>query len=628
MILEKVNYPSDIKKLTIEELSQLAQEIRKLIIDTVSVNGGHLASSLGTVELTIALHYVFNTPEDKIIWDVGHQAYAHKILTGRKNKFSTLRQFNGLSGFLKRDESEYDAFGAGHSSTSVSAALGIKEALRIKGNKDTKVVAVIGDGSLTAGLAFEGLDQAGHLRRNLIVVVNDNGMSIYPNVGAISNFFSRKMTSSKFAGIRKKIKEFILSLPERFSNPLYKVAQRTEVSVKSFITPGILFEGLGFQYVGPIKGHNLKELIETFNNVKNWDGAVLVHIKTQKGKGYPYAEKNPVLWHGVGPFNKQTGTALSKNNTVPTYTKVFSDAIIELAEQDDKIVAITAAMPDGTGVEGFAEKFPDRFYDVGIAEQHGITFAAGLATEGLKPIAAIYSTFLQRAFDQVIHDVCIQNLGVTIAIDRAGIVGQDGPTHHGTFDLSYLRMMPNMTIMSPKDEEELRDMLFTALNLGKPCAVRYPRGSAVGVTLSSGFKFIPVGKAELLEDGTDVAIIAIGDMVVPSLIARNILLSNYGINAAVVNARFVKPLDEQLLTEIASRFELIVTVENNVVAGGFGSGIIEFFNSKRFNRNRFVVIGIPDLFVPHGDQNKLKEWYDLYPEGIAKRIYSFLVHKI
>ncbi len=623
MILEKVNYPKDIKNLTIEELSQLASEIREEITNTVSTNGGHLASSLGTVELTIALHYVFDTPNDKIIWDVGHQAYAHKILTGRKDKFKTLRQFNGLSGFLKRDESEYDVFGAGHSSTSISAALGIKEALKICGNNNSKVVAVIGDGSLTAGIAFEGLDQAGHLRRNLIVVVNDNGMSIYPNVGAISNFFSRKLTSSRFARMRKSIKDFILSLPKRFGDPLYRVAQRTEVSFKSFVTPGILFEGLGFQYIGPIKGHNLEELIETFNNVKNWDGAVLVHVKTQKGKGYEYAEKDPVFWHGVGPFDKKTGQVLSKNNSVPTYTKVFSESIIKLAENDKKIVAITAAMPDGTGLEDFSRRFPDRFYDVGIAEQHGITFAAGLAAEGLKPIAAIYSTFLQRAFDQVIHDVCLQHLGVTISMDRAGIVGQDGPTHHGTFDISYLRMIPNITLMSPKDEEELRHMLFTAVNLGSPCALRYPRGNGVGVNLTDTFKSIPIGSGEILETGNDIAIVAIGDMVMPSVIARNILLS-YGISATVVNARFIKPLDEQMLNDLAARFEVIVTVENNVIAGGFGSAVMELLNNKQINRNRFITIGIPDLFVPHGDQNKLKEIYDLYPEGIAKRIHAMM----
>jgi 1-deoxy-D-xylulose-5-phosphate synthase len=623
MTIERVNYPADIKNLTIEELSQLARDIREEITNTVSMNGGHLASSLGTVELTIALHYVFDTPNDKIIWDVGHQSYAHKILTGRKDKFKTLRQFNGLSGFLKRDESEYDVFGAGHSSTSISAALGVKEALKICGNDASKVVAVIGDGSLTAGLAFEGLDQAGHLRRNLIVVVNDNGMSIYPNVGALSNFLSRKLTSSRFARMRKSIKDFILSLPKRFGDPLYKVAQRTEVSFKSFVTPGILFEGLGFQYIGPIKGHNLKELIETFNNVKNWDGAVLVHVKTQKGKGYEYAEKDPVFWHGVGPFDRKTGRVLSKNNSAPTYTKVFSDAVIALAENDKKIVAITAAMPDGTGLEEFAKRFPGRFYDVGIAEQHGITFAAGLATEGLKPIAAIYSTFLQRAFDQIIHDVCLQNLGVTIAMDRAGIVGQDGPTHHGAFDISYLRMIPNITLMSPKDEEELRHMLFTAVNLGRPCAVRYPRGNGLGVRLSDTFRSLPIGSGEILETGNDVAIVAIGDMVMPSLIARNILLS-YGISATVANARFIKPLDEQMLTDLAARFEVIVTVENNVLAGGFGSAIMEFLNNKQMNRNRFITIGIPDIFVPHGDQNKLKEIYDLYPEGIAKKIRALM----
>ncbi|MGB9734731.1 MAG: 1-deoxy-D-xylulose-5-phosphate synthase [bacterium] len=626
MILERINYPSDIKNLTIKELYTLADEIRETIIDAVSVNGGHLASSLGVVELTIALHYVFDAPKDKIVWDVGHQAYAHKILTGRKERINTLRQLDGISGFLRRDESEYDVFGAGHSSTSISAALGIKEALRIHGDNNSKVIAVIGDGSLTAGLAFEGLDQAGHLRRNLIVVVNDNGMSIYPNVGAISNFLSRKLTSSRFARMRKRIKDFILSLPKRFSDPLYKVAQRTEVSFKSFVTPGVLFEGLGFQYIGPIKGHNLEELIETFNNIKNWDGAVLVHVKTQKGRGYEYAEKNPVFWHGVSPFDKKTGKILNSNNTAPTYTKVFSNAVIELAEMDERIVAITAAMPDGTGLEEFAKRFPDRFYDVGIAEQHGITFAAGLATQGLKPIAAIYSTFLQRAFDQVIHDVCLQNLGVTIAMDRAGIVGQDGPTHHGVFDISYLRLIPNITLMAPKDEDELRHMLFTAVNLGTPCAIRYPRGASVGVKLSDTFNALSVGRAEILEYGNDILIIAIGDMVVPSLKARDILLSN-GIGATVVNARFIKPLDERLITELASRFEIIVTVENNVIAGGFGSAIMELLNSKQSNKNRFITIGIPDTFVSHGDQNRLKELYDLYPEGIAKRVLMN-IHKV
>ncbi len=625
MILDRIQGPSDLKSLTMDELLLLAREVRERITDTVAATGGHLASSLGTVELTIALHYVFNAPVDKIVWDVGHQAYAHKILTGRNDRFGTLRQYGGVSGFLKRDESEYDAFGAGHSSTSISAALGIKEALKINGDDDAKVVAVIGDGSLTAGLAFEGLDQAGHLRRNLIVVVNDNGMSIYPNVGALSNFFSRKMTSSRFARLRRSIKDFIRSLPKRFGDPLYKVAQRTEASFKSFVTPGILFEGLGFQYIGPIKGHSLRELIETFNNIKDWDGAVLVHVKTQKGRGYEYAEKDPVFWHGVGPFDRKTGRVLSKSNAAPTYTRVFSDAIIRLAEQDRKVVAITAAMPDGTGLEEFARRFPERFYDVGIAEQHGITFAAGLSTQGLKPVAAIYSTFMQRAFDQVIHDVCLQNLGVTIMMDRAGIVGQDGPTHHGAFDLSYMRMIPNMTVMSPKDEDELRHLLFTAINLGRPAVVRYPRGNAVGVKLSDDFKTIPVGSAEVLEDGSDIAIVAIGDMVVPSLIARNIL-SSYGIHATVVNARFVKPLDEQLLTDIASRFEVIATVENNVLAGGFGSAVMELLHSRHISNNRFITIGIPDVFVTHGDQGRLKELYDLYPEGIAKRIHSLLAN--
>ncbi|MCL4477926.1 MAG: 1-deoxy-D-xylulose-5-phosphate synthase [Deltaproteobacteria bacterium] len=623
MILEKINNPSDLKKLKLDELVLLADEIRTEIIDTVSVNGGHLSASLGAVELVIALHYVFDTPNDKIIWDVGHQAYAHKLITGRREQFKTLRLFNGISGFLKRDESEYDVFGAGHSSTSISAALGIKEALKIKKDKDSKVVAVIGDGSLTAGIAFEGLDHSGHLRSDLIVVVNDNGMSISPNVGAISNFLSRKMTSSRFAHLRKRIKDFIRSLPGRFSVSLYSVAKRTEASFKSLVTPGILFEGLGFQYIGPIKGHNIKELVETFENVKNWDGAVLVHIKTQKGKGYEPAEKDPVFWHGVGSFDKLSGRVNSNGNKIPSYTKVFGDSLIKLAGQDDKIVAITAAMPDGTGLEQFKNIFPDRFYDIGIAEQHGITFAAGLAVEGLKPVAAIYSTFLQRAFDQIIHDVCLQNLGVTMALDRAGIVGQDGPTHHGIFDLSYLRLIPNMVIMAPKDEEELRHMLYTSVNLGKPCAIRYPRGKGIGVPITNGFRTIPVGKGEIVEKGNDVAIVAIGDMVYPSLRAREILVS-HGISASVVNARFVKPIDEQLLTELAQKFEVIFTVENNTGIGGFGSAVTEFLAARALKYNRIYTISLPDIFVPHGDQNKLKELYDLYPEGIAKRIILFL----
>jgi len=513
--LDRINTPADIKGLTMEELPSLAAEIRDKILQTVSANGGHLSSSLGVVELTIALHYVFDAPRDRIVWDVGHQAYAHKLLTGRRRAFSTLRQFGGISGFPRREESRYDTFTVGHSSTSISAALGMAEARDLRG-EDHKVIAVIGDGSMTAGLAFEGLNQGGALKKDLIIVLNDNEMSISPNVGALSSYLSRHMTGDFYVSIQKIVENLLRNIPG-IGEPMLKAAKRLEDSLKGLVVPGMVFEELGFEYVGPIKGHRFDRLIRTFENVKKLNRPVLVHVATQKGKGYEPAEKRPSLFHGVGPFDRETGTLHGKPAGAPTYTEVFGKMLTRLAFEDERIVAVSAAMPGGTGLKYFAEKIPDRFYDVGIAEQHGVTFSAGLATEGFKPVAAIYSTFLQRAYDQILHDVCLPDLPVVFAMDRAGLVGDDGPTHHGNFDLSYLRHIPNLVLMSPKDENELQNMIKTALDCRHPAAIRYPRGRGEGVELDPYPRTLPLGEAERLSLGEDVAIFAVGHTVSPAL---------------------------------------------------------------------------------------------------------------
>ena len=614
-LLDTINNPDDLKKLTIEELPELAEEVRERIVSTISKTGGHLASSLGAVDIAIAVHYVFNAPADKVIWDVGHQAYAHKLLTGRREAFATIRQLGGISGFPKISESIYDAFGTGHSSTSISAAAGTAVARDLKGD-DYKVIAIIGDGSLTAGLAFEGLNQAGHLKKDIIVILNDNEMSISQNVGALSSFLSRKITGRLATRIKKEAEGFFLSIP-RIGRRLVSLAKRAEDSLIALLTPGMLFEGLGFHYIGPIDGHNLNELINTFHDARELNGPILIHVLTKKGKGYLPAEEQPVQFHGVGPFEKETGRPVKPEKKIASYTEVFGKTILELAEKDERIVAITAAMPEGTGLDKFAERFPDRFFDVGIAEQHALTFAAGLAKEGFIPVVAIYSTFLQRAYDEILHDVCLQNLPVIMAIDRAGIVGADGPTHHGMFDISCLRHIPNMAIMAPKDENELRHMLKTAVKCGRPAAIRYPRGEGYDIDISSPTKELPFGKAEILKDGNALLILAIGVTVYPAMDAAK-RLEKIGINAAVVNCRFAKPLDEDLIISFAKKTGKVMTVEENALDGGFGSAVLELLEKHGLSGCSVKRIGVPDEFVEHGSQKELRRLYCLDADGIEK----------
>ena len=620
MILETIQTSADLKKLPLEQFPALAEELREFLLQTVSETGGHLGSNLGVVELTLALHYCFTTPQDKIIWDVGHQAYTHKILTGRRECFHTQRRYKGLSGFPKRSESEHDAFGVGHASTSISAALGMAVASSLDGRKNN-VIAVIGDGSLTGGVAFEGLNQAGHLKKNLIVVLNDNEMSISKNVGAFSAFVSRKMTTQYFRELKKEMKELLNSIPS-FGKDILKFARRAENSLKGFLTPGALFEALGFDYIGPIDGHDLPALIEIFSNARKLDGPLLIHVMTTKGKGYHPAETTPDKFHGVGSFDLSTGKAPPKA-AVPSYTEIFGRTMVELGKADPAIVAITAAMPDGTGLNYFAEALPDRFFDVGIAEQHGLCFAAGLAADGLKPVAAIYSTFVQRAYDQVFHDICLQNLPVVIAMDRAGLVGDDGPTHHGVFDLSYLRHLPGLTFMAPKDENELRHMLKTALALNAPVAIRYPRGAGCGVPLDPEMQLLPVGKGELLRAGKDLSIIAIGSTVMPALEAAEVLATN-GIDAAVINARFIKPLDETLILEQARSTRRILTVEENVLQGGFGSAVLELLQDHGLTGVQVRRLGIPDIYVEHGSQAQLRSDMGIDAAGITAAAQEFV----
>lgn len=619
-ILNRIDSPEDLKKLSFPELEILAQEIREKIIHTVAENGGHLAPNLGVVELTIALHYVFNAPKDKIIWDVGHQSYTHKLITGRRDRFHTLRQYEGISGFPKREESSYDAFDTGHSSTSISAGLGMATAKEFKGEK-SKVVAVIGDGSMTAGLAFEGLNQAGETEKDLIVVLNDNAMSIAPNVGAFSSFISRKMTGKRFVYFRRELRNFLKSIPGVGENIL-NLIRKSEDSFITFFTPGMLFEAFKFHYVGPIQGHRLDQLIETFNNIIHMDGPVLVHVLTKKGKGYPPAEKEPSSFHGIGKFDVSTGKPKKGPGTPPSYTEVFGKTMVELGAMEKNLFAITAAMPEGTGLNIFAEHYPERFLDVGIAEQHAVTFAAGLASEGIRPVVAIYSTFLQRAFDQIIHDVCLPNLPVIFCLDRGGLVGEDGPTHHGQFDLTYLRSLPNMTLMAPKDENELRHMLYTALHHPGPIAMRYPRGTALGVPLDSEFKKLPIGKAEVLKEGKDVYIFAVGSMVAPSVEASDELEKD-GISAGIVNCRFIKPLDEELL-QLASSTKRILVVEENIRHGGLGGAVLELFSDYGVYDVKIKRLGLPDKFVEHGPLPFLREKYGLDENGIIQVIKEIL----
>ncbi len=620
-LLKKVDSPADLKNLTIPDLARLAHELREFMIQNVSETGGHLAPSLGAVELTLALHYVFETPKDKIVWDVGHQAYGHKILTGRRDHFHTLRQYGGISGFVKPEESEYDTFGVGHASTGISAGLGMACARDHLG-QDHKVVVVVGDGALSCGLSFEGLNNAGALGKDLIVILNDNEMSISRNVGALSRYLTDVITAPLYNRIKADIWE-LTGRMRRIGRRVRSAVSRLDQGLKAFVVPGIFFERLGFRYIGPVDGHNLSRLIHVLTEVRKFHGPILVHVLTKKGKGYKYAEEDAPRFHGLGPFDVQTGRS-KKKSQVPSYSQVFGETVVNIVSKNPKVVGITAAMSIGTGLVQLADAFPDRFYDVGIAEGHAVTFAAGLAISGMRPIVAIYSTFLQRAYDMIVHDVAIQRLPVIFALDRAGIVGDDGPTHQGVFDLTYMRHVPNMVVMAPKDEDELQDMLWTAVAYEKgPISVRYPRGTAVGVPRKSEPEILPIGKAEVLRTGKDVAVVAIGSMVYPALDAAD-LLDQQGVSAEVVNARFAKPLDEELLLDLAERFKVIVTVEENALQGGFGSAVAEFYVDHGFTGLRLVRLGVPDVFVEQGERKLLLHKLGLDGEGIAKRTLEAL----
>jgi len=620
-LLYNINSPQDIRQFDVHELKLLCSEIREFMVDVVSEVGGHFGGGLGTVELTVALHKVFNTPQDSIVWDTGHQAYPHKIITGRRDTLHTIRQLGGLSGFLKRNESEYDDFGAGHASTSISAAVGIAEGAKLLGI-DRNVVAVIGDGAMTGGMAYEAMNNAGVLQSNLIVVLNDNQMSIAPNVWQISNYFTEMIAHPEYNKFKGAIWDLTGKL-DQFGDRLRKVAARLESGIKSVVTPGMLFEALGFRYFGPANGHNIKKLVDLFEHIKPLKGPILVHIYTEKGKGYKPAEDNAPMFHGVTPFDKITGISVKKNNVAASYTEIFGKALLKIAKENPKVVGITAAMPDGTGLQYLHNEMPERYFDVGIAEEHGVTFAAGLATKGIIPVVAIYSTFLQRAFDQIFHDVSLQKLHVVFALDRAGLVGADGPTHHGVFDLTFLRMLPKMVIMAPKDEAELRNMLYTAIEYKDgPVALRYPRGSALGVEVSEDFEAIPIGKGEIVNHGNDVAILAVGNMVrFASQAADKLLLEN--ISVEVVNMRFIKPLDTELLDEIASKFDKIITIEENSIVGGFGSGVLEYFAEKRY-KNNVLRLGLPDAYVDHGTQDQLYKILKIDADGIVENVKEYL----
>ena len=605
-LLDKINSPKDLKKLSRSELVTLCDEIRNFIIESVSKTGGHLSSNLGVIELTVALHYVFDCPQDKFIWDVGHQTYPHKILTGRKKKMGSLRALDGISGFPKISESAYDIFGTGHSSTSISAALGMAEALKKK-NLDHKAIAIIGDGAMTAGMAFEGLNNAGDSKNNILVILNDNDMSISKNVGALNNYLAKLMSGNLYGSIKRSSKAVLSAIP-----PMLEFAKRAEEHVKGMVIPGTLFEEFGFNYIGPIDGHDLNALVDTLNNLKALQGPQLLHVATQKGFGYEPAETDPNKFHGVGQFSLSDGAQPLKIKKA-TYTDVFGDWIVDMAMIDKKLCAITPAMLDGSGLNKFSEKFPDRFFDVGIAEQHAITFAAGLACENYKPVIAIYSTFLQRAYDQLIHDVALQNIPMLFAIDRAGIVGQDGPTHSGSFDLSFLRCIPNILIMAPSNENECRQMLFTGFKFKGISVVRYPRGPGPGSAIKSKMTAIPIGKAEVIRKGRTIALLAFGNMLEEALKAGD------KINATVVNMRFIKPLDIKLIRDLGSSHKLLVTLEENTISGGAGSAVLEVISEYDL-KCQSLRIGIPDKFVEQGGQEQLRKKYGLDAASIIKSI--------
>ncbi|HWS13297.1 MAG TPA: 1-deoxy-D-xylulose-5-phosphate synthase [Rhodocyclaceae bacterium] len=606
-LLETINDPSDLRRLERRQIDQLAEELRNFLVESVSRTGGHLSSNLGTVELTIALHYVFNTPHDRLVWDVGHQTYGHKVLTGRREAMARLRMLGGISGFPRRSESPYDTFGTAHSSTSISAALGMAVAARDRG-EDRKVVAIIGDGAMSAGQAFEGLNNAGVEDVNLLVILNDNKMSISPPVGALNKYLARLFSGRTFNAARRAGEKVLSVMP-----PMLELAKRAEEHVKGMITPGTLFEEFGFNYFGPIDGHDLDALIPTLKNIREWKGPQFLHVITRKGQGYKLAEADPVLYHGVAKFAPEAGIQAGKSGGKTTFTQVFGDWLCDMAAQDARLVAITPAMREGSGMVRFAEEYPKRFYDVGIAEQHAVTFAAGLACEGLKPVVAIYSTFLQRAYDQLIHDVCIQNLPVVFALDRAGLVGSDGATHNGAFDLSYLSCLPNMTVMVPADENECRQMLYTAFRMDTPAAVRYPRGGSTGIAPDQEMRALPLGRAELRRRGGRVALLAFGTLLGPALQAGEAL------DATVLNMRFVKPLDRDAIREAAAGHELLVTIEENAVIGGAGSEVARALEEMGLAA-RLLRIGLPDRFVDHGDQQQLLAQLAMDSAGIVSRV--------
>lgn len=610
-LLHCIDSPAQLRELSLEQLEQLAEELRAFLIQSVSDTGGHLSAGLGTVELTIALHYVFNTPDDKLVWDVGHQTYPHKILTGRRERMKTMRKKGGLSGFPKRDESEYDTFGVGHSSTSISAALGMALAAKQQ-QHDTQVVAIIGDGAMTAGMAFEALNHAGDLDANLLVILNDNDMSISPNVGALSNHLARILSGQLYSSMREGSRKVLSVMPS-----VWELAKRTEEHMKGMVIPGTLFEELGFNYIGPIDGHDINTLVKTLRNLHKLKGPRFLHIVTKKGKGFAPAEENPCTYHGVGKFHPESGKLEKSAPSGPTFTQVFGNWLCDMAKQDRRLIGITPAMREGSGLVAFSEQFPDRYYDVGIAEQHAVTLAAGLACENFKPVVAIYSTFLQRAYDQLIHDVALQNLPVLFAIDRAGIVGPDGATHAGSFDLSYLRCIPNMIIMAPADENECRQMLSTGYQHDGPAAVRYPRGQGAGVPVDQSLSTLPIGKGKIIRDGKTVAILAFGTLLSEARKAADLL------DATCVNMRFIKPLDTALIKKLVDNHQLLVTVEDNSIIGGAGSAVSEYISAAGINVP-VIHLGLPDQFLSHGSREELLADAGLNADGIIRRVEAIL----
>ncbi|HEX4300766.1 MAG TPA: 1-deoxy-D-xylulose-5-phosphate synthase [Gammaproteobacteria bacterium] len=614
-LLNRIESPSNLRELDEQELQQLSDELRAYLIKTVSGVGGHFAAGLGVVELTVALHAVFDTPRDRLVWDVGHQAYPHKVVTGRRDQLATIRKLHGLAPFPRRLESEFDTFGVGHSSTSISAALGMAIAAQQKGEHDRHVVALIGDGAMTAGMAFEALNHAGSLNANLLVVLNDNDMSISGNVGALSNYFAKVLSGQVYAHIREGGKKALSIMP-----PVKEWARRSEEHVKGMVMPGTLFEELGFNYIGPVDGHDLHTLIRTLKNMRALKGPQFLHVVTRKGKGYEPAEKDPIKWHGPAAFDAATGVIKEKPSTGPTYSEVFGEWLCDMAAREPKLMAVTPAMREGSGMVGYAEKFPDRYFDVAIAEQHAVTLAAGMAVEGLKPVVAIYSTFLQRAYDQLIHDVALQNLPVLFAIDRAGVVGPDGPTHAGSFDLSYLRCVPNLVLMAPADENECRQMLYTGMTLKQPAAVRYPRGRGPGAKIEKEMRALPIGKAEVRRRGKKLAILGFGALVENARAAADAL------DATLVNMRFVKPLDGELLLELAASHQAFVTIEDNVIAGGAGSAVAEFLAANSIELP-LLNLGLPDVFLEHGSREECLAMAGLDADGIRKSMEAWRTKK-